>query len=149
MFTIKRTTSDDQDFRDLVHFLDKDLAIKNGDTNSFFAQFNKLDTIKHALVYYAENTAVGCGAFKAFDESSVEIKRMFVNPTTRGKGVGSAILKELEAWAAELKYTGAVLETDKTNMEAIGLYQKSGYSVIPNYGQYVNVESSVCMKKPI
>jgi len=149
MTKIKRTNSDDPDFQNLVHQLDEDLAIRNGDQHSFYSQFNKIDAIKNAVVYYDTGTAVGCGAFKEFDNKTVEIKRMFVRPDFRGKGIAEAILSELELWATEINYTESVLETGKTNPEALNLYQKSGYKITPNFGQYINIENSVCMKKLI
>ena len=59
------------------------------------------------------------------------------------------ILKELEKWAAELNYTKCVLETGKKQPEAITLYLKNGYAIIPNYGQYIGIENSVCFAKVI
>jgi putative acetyltransferase len=59
------------------------------------------------------------------------------------------MLKALEAWATELNYTKFVLEIGKKQPEAIGLYHKNGYAVIPNYSQYKNVENSVCFEKLI
>jgi putative acetyltransferase len=56
---------------------------------------------------------------------------------------------ELEAWAAELSYEKCVLETGKKQVEAIGLYQKNGYQKIPNYGQYIGVENSLCFEKKL
>jgi GNAT superfamily N-acetyltransferase len=149
MFELKRTTSNDSDFQTLVHLLDKELAVRDGSEHSFYAQFNKTDTIKNVIVYYDEGAAVGCGAFKEFDKRTVEIKRMFVHQNFRGKGIGAVILKELERWAAELNYSASILETGKKQPEAIRLYQKAGYAIIPNYGQYEHVENSVCMKKAI
>ena len=147
MVTIKRTTSESIDFQNLVVLLDKDLKIKDGEEHDFYAQFNKIDKINHVVVYYSNNEAIGCGAFKEFDSNTVEIKRMFVYPDFRGKGIASTVLKELEIWASESDYTNCVLETGKNNPEAIALYQKSGYEIIPNYGQYENIDTSVCMKK--
>jgi putative acetyltransferase len=144
-----RTTSENTDFQKLVVLLDKDLRIKDGEEHDFYAQFNKIDKINHVVVYYSNNEAIGCGAFKEFDSNTVEIKRMFVHPDYRGKGIASTVLKELEIWASESDYTNCVLETGKNNPEAIALYQKSGYQIIPNYGQYENVETSVCLKKSI
>ncbi len=146
---LKRTTSDDPDFQSLVALLDKDLAVKYGDEQAFYAQFNKIDTIENAVVFSHKGEALGCGAFRAFDNKTVEIKRMFVQPDFRGRGIGDAILKELEQWAAEINYTACILETGKKQPEAIKLYQKTGYIIIPNFGQYANVENSVCMKKSI
>ncbi|MDF7811522.1 GNAT family N-acetyltransferase [Hymenobacter sp. YC55] len=147
MLHLTRTTSDDLDFKGLVQLLDADLRIRDGAEHTFYAQFNKIDLIKHAVVAYRNGEPVGCGAFKEFSEKLVEIKRMFVLPANRGQGVAQAVLGELERWAQELHYSGYVLETGKKQPEAIRLYEKSGYKRIPNYGQYANVENSVCMQK--
>lgn len=147
MLHLTRTTSENLDFQELVQLLDKDLRIRDGDEHAFYAQFNKIDKIKHVVVAYQNDEPVGCGAFKEFNQELVEIKRMFVMPAYRGQGVAQAVLGELEQWAQELYYSGYVLETGKKQPEAIRLYQKSGYKLIPNYGQYANVENSVCMQK--
>ena len=147
MITIKRTDSDNEDFKYLISFLDRELSERDGDEHSFYAQFNKVDMIKHVVVAYNKNEPVGCGAIKAFNDESVEIKRMYVANQERRKGVANEILSELEQWAAELGFEKCVLETGKKQPEAIALYQKSGYAIIPNYGHYAGVENSVCMQK--
>jgi putative acetyltransferase len=149
MTTIKRTTSSDNDFQKLVTLLDKDLAIRDGDEHAFYAQFNKTVNIKNVVVSYIHEEAVGCGAFKEYDANTVEIKRMYVEPTFRGKGIAQNVLAELELWAKENNYNTCVLETGKKQPEAIALYTKAGYNIIANYGQYEGVENSVCMKKEI
>ena len=149
MTTFKRTDSTDRDFIAMVALLDKDLAARDGDEHGFYAQFNKIENIRNAIVCYIEDKPAGCGAFKEYGQDKVEIKRMFVQPGYRGHGLGHKILKELELWAAELNYAECVLETGKKQPEAISLYQKAGYSIIKNYGQYENVENSVCMAKAI
>ena len=149
MNSFKRTDSGDADFKTLVALLDKDLQIRDGEEHSFYDQFNKIDTIGNAIVCYSSCKPIGCGAFKRYDEGKVEIKRMFVLPAFRGKGIGLDILKELELWAAELHYPECILETGKKQPEAISLYKKAGYKVIKNYGQYKNVENSVCMTKTL
>lgn len=148
-YTLKRTSSDNPDFRKLVAELDKDLAVKNGDTNDFFAQYNKTDLIKHAVVAYEGKEPIGCGAMKEYDPTSMEIKRMFVPPHKRGNGISKAVLNELQKWAKELGYRKCVLETGDKMPEAIGLYTKSDFKVIPNYGQYANIKTSICFEKEI
>lgn len=145
--TLIRTNSDHPDFRQLVVLLDQDLAIRDGDEHAFYAQFNKVDAIKEAVVAYQNETPVACGAIKPFRETAVEIKRMFVHPDYRKQGIAVKILTELEQWAAELSFTKCVLETGKKQPEAIALYQKVGYHITPNYGQYIGVDNSVCMAK--
>ena len=147
MITLKRTDSENDDFRKLVSELDKYLAIINGESHSFFAQYNKIDLIKHVIVAYEDEMPVGCGAMKEFEPSAMEIKRMFVNENMRGKGVAASVLKELEQWARESGYKKCVLETGDKMPDAIGLYKKSAYRIIPNYGQYKDVASSICFEK--
>lgn len=147
ILTVVRTNSSDPAFRSLVAELDRDLAIRDGDDHSFFAQFNKLHDIKHVVLAQRGDEAVGCGAFKPYSEDTVEIKRMYVPPKQRQQGIASLVLAELERWAGELGYRRCVLETGLAQPEAIGLYRRNGYHVIPNYGQYMGVESSVCFQK--
>lgn len=145
--TTTRTTSENPDFSSLVSELDKYLAVRNGDANDFFVQFNQTDQIKHVILAYENDQAVGCGAMKEYDRESMEIKRMFVPADQRGKGIASTVLKELEAWAKELGYTKCMLDTGNDMLEAVGLYTKSNYKIIPNYGQYANVADSICFEK--
>ena len=149
MISFNRTSSDDSDFKELVALLDEDLSTRDGDEHSFYEQFNKIENIHHVIVCYHDNAAIGCGAFKEIDPQKIEIKRMYVRPEYRGHGIGLKILNELELWAQELNYPECILETGKKQPEAIRLYQKAGYILTPNYGQYEFVENSVCMKKVI
>lgn len=149
MSTLKRTHSDDIDFINLVVLLDQDLKIRDGKDHDFYNQFNKTDTIKHVIVYFENGIAVGCGAFREKENDTVEIKRMFVHPDYRKRGIASSILNELELWASEINYSYTILETGINQPEAISLYQKLGYSIIPNYPPYDQMKNSVCMKKRI
>jgi putative acetyltransferase len=149
MITFKRTDATDEHFKDLVTLLDAELNVIDGNDHSFYAQYNKIDMIRHALVCFENNVPVACGAFKPFNDNTVEIKRMFVKPQMRGKGIGYSLLGELEKWAAGLNYKHCILETGKRQPDAIKLYENAGYERISNYGQYKDVDNSVCMKKAI
>ena len=149
MIRFKRTTSDNPAFEKLVVALDAYLKIIDGEDHAFYAQFNKSDSLKYALICYEYETAVGIRAYKEYDSETAEIKRMYVLPEHRGKGIAKAILNELEVWAAEENYSQSILETGFMQVDAIGLYQKLGYTVIENFGQYIGVSNSVCMKKNI
>ena len=148
-FFLKRTGSDDADFIGLVRHLDAELTIRDGDEHAFYAQFNKLVNIRHVVVAYQDGRPVGCGAIKTLEAQVMEVKRMFVFPEERGKGIASKVLSELEHWAAELGAHACCLETGMKQPEAIALYQKNGYERIPNYGQYAGVENSVCFRKTL
>lgn len=149
MITLKRTTSDNKDFEKLVVQLDAYLRVLDGDDHAFYAQFNKSSLLKNALICYENEIAIGIGAYKEYDSETVEIKRMFTLPEYRGKGVAKTILCELEKWAKEEKYSVSILETGFMQKDAIHLYKKVGYEVIENFGQYIGVENSICMKKAL
>ncbi|MGL1889805.1 MAG: GNAT family N-acetyltransferase [Reichenbachiella sp.] len=147
MIKFLRTDSSNQDFVDLVKELDADLKIRDGEDHSFYDQFNKIDKIKYAVVAYENQLPISCGAIKEFDDSSFEVKRMYTKLNARGKGIAVVVLKELEKWAAELGYAKCILETGRMQPEAIRLYEKSGYTLTQNYGQYADVENSLCFQK--
>ena len=130
----------------MTALFDEFLIDIDGEEKDFFAQFNQI-YIDNAIVYYENDNAVGCGAFKKADSQVAEIKRMFVTIEHRGKGIAFQILSELEVWARELNHSSCILETSFKLEQAIALYKKSGYKIIPNYDPYVGVISSVCMKK--
>lgn len=142
-----RTTSENPDFQNLVKQLDAYLAVMDGNEHAFYNQFNKIDMLKNCIVIFDNEEAVACGAIKELDSKSMEVKRMFTLPEKRGKGLASKILNELETWAKELGYEKTILETGKRQTEAVALYNKFGYNVIPNYGQYIGVDNSVCFEK--
>jgi putative acetyltransferase len=147
MINITRTDSDNSDFITLVKSLDVSLATTDGDEHAFYSQYNKLDKIKHVIVVYEDETPIGCGAIKVYEPDTMEVKRMYVAPAGRNKGIASQILGELEKWAAELGATRCILETGKRQTEAVAFYNKNDYQVIANYGQYEGVANSVCFEK--
>ena len=147
MIKILRTDSSNQDFINLVKLLDKELQIRDGADHTFYAQYNKIDKLKNVVVAFYNDSAVSCGAIKEYDISTIEIKRMFVKDDFRSKGIATKVLIELELWAGELGYNKCILETGLKQPEAIRLYTKNNYKVIPNYGQYAGMANSVCMEK--
>jgi putative acetyltransferase len=149
MIKFQKRSGDNADFAGLVLFLDAYLAEKDGRDHDFYNQYNGISTIKYALVGYNENKPVACGAIKEFETEAMEVKRMFTLPEYRGKGIARQLLAELESWAAELGANRVVLETGRKQVEAISLYERSGYRRIPNYGQYRGIETSVCYEKPL
>lgn len=145
-YSLTRTEATHPDFIHLVALLDDDLAHRDGEEHDFYHQFNSIESLKYCMLIYENDIPVGCGAIKAFDSKTMEVKRMYVPPQKRGKGIASAILKGLEVWAKELGYKRCVLETGIRQPEAIALYKKNGYQRIPNYGQYLGIANSVCFE---
>ena len=149
MVTIKRSNSKNFDFIKLVKLLDAALKIRDGDDHDFYAQFNGIENLPYVILAYLDNTPIGCGAIKEYNATTMEVKRMYVAPSKRGKGIASKILKELEKWALEQNYSSCILETGLRQPEAIALYKKNGYLSIPNYGQYKTIANSVCFLKKL
>ncbi|MAD97618.1 MAG: GNAT family N-acetyltransferase [Flavobacteriaceae bacterium] len=147
MLEIKRTDAKNTDLIQLVQELDAYLKVTDGEDHSFYNQFNGLDAIKHCVVAYVDGQAVGCGAIKKFDATTMEIKRMYLQPEHRGKSIADQIIRELEVWTVDLGFSKCVLETGDRQVEAVKFYHKMGYQIIPNYGQYKGMENSNCFEK--
>jgi putative acetyltransferase len=147
--TLKRTNSTDTDFRTLITELDADLRIRNGDMMNIYDQHNVIEKIDTVVIAYIDNVPAGSGCFKPFDAEAAEVKRMFVQPDARGNGISKMVLNELETWARELGFKYTVLETGAKQVEALSLYPKSGYVLIPKYGPYIDLPDSICFRKTL
>jgi len=147
--TIKRTSTNHPDFIHLVSLLDHELWNELNEDQSTYDQYNKVANIQTAIIVYANEKPVSIGCFKKYTEDTVEIKRMYVDKSYRGKGISKTVLHELEKWAIENGFQYAILETSIHFNVAQSLYKQAGYVVIPNYDQYAGLEESVCMKKKL
>lgn len=146
---IARTDTENVDFKELVIKLDAELSIKNRNTNGFYVPHNSMKKVDHIVIAYCENIAVGCGAIKKYGVGVVEIKRMFVLPRFRNRGIALQILRELESWALEMSFTKSILETGKNFPAALTLYLKAGYTIEPNYPLYEDAENSICFSSSL
>lgn len=142
-----RTDSDNVDFRSLITELDAFLAQIDGKDHLFYAALNKIDFIPQVIVAYDQQIPVACGAIRPFDEGVMEVKRMYVKPEWRGKGVAMEILRQLEKWVADSGLRHIVLETGRNQPAAIAFYRKCGYHQIPSWGVYRDAPNSVCFEK--
>jgi putative acetyltransferase len=147
MIKIVRTNSENPDFRNLIRSLDLELWSRYETGQAVYDKYNKIENNNTVVLVYLNSEAIGCGCIKKYSENVAEIKRMYVKPTARGKGIAIMIVDELERWAKELGFTKAVLETGVKQPEAIRLYEKLGYFNTEKYGPYVEMEMSVCMSK--
>lgn len=149
MLSTLRTTGTHEDFQSLVRLLDADLNRRYGALQKSYNAYNTSLSIQNVLVIYEDRAPIGCGAFKPFDQAAVEIKRMFIRPEYRGRGLASRVLSELEAWASELGYSASTLETGRGQPEAIALYTSQHYHRVENFGQYAGNPNSLCFRKPL
>ncbi len=145
------TDGDDPDFAMLCGRLDLSLDELVGKKfqRSQYDQYNQRDSIHDVIVAYRKGDPVACGAFKMYDEDHAELKRIFTDPSARNIGLGSELVRRLEAKAKIKGYKWCILETGKPLEAACHVYQKAGYQVIPNYGQYADMPNSICMERKI
>ncbi|MCG2462657.1 GNAT family N-acetyltransferase [Flavobacteriaceae bacterium F89] len=148
MTTLARTNSDHPEFKKLVKFLNSDLAARDGEHHPL-SQFNVIDAIRHVVLVLENNTSIGCGAISKYDPDTMEIKRMYVSPNFRGKGIATSILYELEKWAKQLGSFKCVLFMGSNQPEAARLYKSNGYKKIKNYGKLTEIPDSQCFLKEI
>lgn len=137
------------DFLRLTDALDRELWIKNGASQAAYQALNHLDGIRDGVIAYLDGRAVGCASFKHRREGEAEVKRVFVDPQARGWGVSTGMMQALESLARSRGIRTLVLETSRSFVEAVGLYQGLGYSVIPNYPPYEDMAASICLRKEL
>jgi GNAT superfamily N-acetyltransferase len=85
------------------------------------------------LVAYLDGEPVGCGGLKRLAGDTVEVKRVYVHPEVRGRGVARALLAGLEEAAGSAGYAVVRLDTGANQPEALNLFQTSGYTPIEDY----------------
>ncbi|MDB4851485.1 GNAT family N-acetyltransferase [Flavobacteriaceae bacterium] len=145
---IIRTTYLNPAFQELVAELNTDLANRDGKDHPL-SQFNEIIHLKHVVVVYLKNKAVGCGAITKYDLVATEIKRMYVTPSHRGQQLGENILSELENWTKELGLSKCILFMGVNQPEAMKLYLRNNFSVIENYGKLKDIPDSICLAKTL
>ena len=96
-----------------------------------------------------DGTALGCGGYAVFPDGSAEMKRLFVDPDSRGQGVGFRLVQAIEAAAAQDGVRQIFLETGIKSHEALGLYRRIGFKQCGPFGSYANDPLSIFMVKPL
>jgi len=146
---IKAARPQSQEVKELSDLLHNDLELIYG--KGLIESFKEEN--EQMLIFYVayddNGIAVACGALKHFNESTTEIKRMYVKENFRGRGISKKILLKLEHHARELQYQRLVLETGLKQPEAMSLYSKFGYTPIKCYGRHANDPDSRCFEKLI
>jgi putative acetyltransferase len=131
----------------LIHDLCSELSVRYGTPPSPFSPAEAFAPRTALVVARLDGQPIGCGALRRIDEATAEVKRMYVAPHGRRRGIARRILHALEELAEGFNYRAIRLETGLEQPEAIGLYESSGYHRIAAYGHHVGDSLSVCFEK--
>lgn len=142
----RRTTFADPALCPLIIELDAELHRIYDRVQDAYDDFNALPHDTRAVLIVDGDDCIGCGCFK-LDGTEVEIKRVYVPPRARRRGIASVLMGELETWAREVGATRVVLETGYLQDAAIALYERLGYTRTQAFGPYIGMDASVCMRK--
>ena len=133
----------------LIHALCGEMSERYGTAPSPFSPNEAEEPRTAFIVARLGPQPVACGALRRFDDRIAEIKRMYVIPAARRKGIARSILSELERRAHAFGYRIIHLETGIRQPDAQRLYEALGYQRIPAFGPYVGNPTSVCYQKAI
>lgn len=150
--TIAAEPFDSADARRLITALDEHLAGRYSPDQRFGPNLKPEQLavgIGAFVIARADGRAVGCGALRTLDKTTAEVKRMFVEPELRGRGIAKQVLDHLEDIARQLDVQRVVLETGIYQAEAIALYRRAGFRPVRCWGEYAESLTSVCFEKRI
>ena len=139
------------DFVELCHELDIFLneLVGGEEKRAEYIPYNQLNDIHNVILAYDYNTPIGCAAFKKYNNECAEVKRVFLKPEYRGRGISKKLMAQLENVAKAKGYRYLILESGEPLVAAMALYKNIGYVTIPNYGTYIDMPDSICMKKKL
>jgi GNAT superfamily N-acetyltransferase len=145
------TDGENEEFVRLCGMLDEylDEIVGGKKQREQYDKFNTLEKIHDVFLIYIDGIPVGCASFKRYDETTAEVKRVFLHPEYRGQGLSKHLMNALEEKALRDGFSRLILETGDLLVEATGLYKKIGFEIIENYEPYKDMKGSVCMRKKI
>ena len=146
---IRFVSADSSDFRGLAAALDAYYFTLVGDIQHQYAEPNRPENMSALTVVYVESEPVACGAWKAIDQDTAELKRIYVKPDHRRKGIASALIRALEAHIVSTGRRKMILETAVDTASSHNLYYSLGYQLRDYYGSPAGAENCLCFHKEI
>ncbi|MCF0116073.1 MAG: GNAT family N-acetyltransferase [Erysipelotrichaceae bacterium] len=146
-----RTTGNDPTFNELCAELDAWLIEQRGKKLQMakYDAYNHTDTINDVILAMADDFPIGCASYKYHADGVAELKRVFIKEAFRCRGIAKELVGLVENDAFFAGYHTMILETGKAFEGSNALYSSMGYEIIDNYGPYVGLDDSVCMKKEL
>lgn len=150
-FTFEWTNGDNEDFRKFYATTEAYYSkIVGGiDNRRAFIPYNISDSIEDVVIAYKDDNAAGCAGLKRYSLVAAEMKRVWVEPAYRGRGLATQLIQLMETKAKERGFQKVILQTREMMQDAVGLYRKLGYHQIVNYPPYDKLEGAVCFAKDI
>lgn len=137
------------DFRMLAAKLDEYYFELVGDIQNRYAEVNRPENMTALAVAYENDTPIACGAWKRIDATTAELKRLYVLPQFRRKGVARSLIASLEADAAAAGIRRMILETAVDTADSHRLYLSAGYRIMDYYGSPAGAENCLCFHKEL
>lgn len=137
------------DYLMLAQKLDEYYFTLVGDVQLRYAEANRPENMACLIVAYDNDIPVGCGCWKRVNQTTAEVKRIFVMPEYRCQGVASAIIRKLEGSIAQAGYSHIILETARTTSDSKALYLSLGYQEIDYFGSPAGAENCLCFEKKV
>ena len=146
-----RTDGTNKDFAEFYRLTEEFYSsLVGGEKNrKGFVPFNASAMIPDVIIAYDGEKAVACAGLKKYDETSTEIKRVWVQPEYRGRHIASELMSMVEHIAREQGFERLILQTRPQMTEAVKMYEKRGYILIPNYPPYDSLKGAVCYAKEL
>jgi GNAT superfamily N-acetyltransferase len=145
-----QTDRENSDFTALCQMLNQELVLKlSGSVDPISSRADKTDDFEMVLLAKADHVPVACAALRPFSSDTAELKRMFVLPAWRNKGIGNTLLGKCEELARHHNYRFLVLETNILLPDARSLYEKNGYVKRASYGPFAILQETLCMQKSL
>lgn len=134
---------------ELIAELDADLAVRYGSDDDPVVAHPEEFELPHGrfFVVTEDGVALGCAGIRRISPGIAELKRMYVRPAARGRGLARLLLATCERAAADLGYDELWLETGDAQPEAVALYLSAGYEPVPSFGQYQHSPRSITLGK--
>lgn len=148
-FEARLTDGTDPRMVALVAELDREYEARFGAVALQYRPYNTLEGLKQACVILVNGEAVACGGLRQLEEQTAELKRVYVKPAFRRRGLARQLVEVLELQALFQGNTSMVLETGRAMPEAVALYSGLGYREIPGFGPFRDDPITVCMKKEL
>ena len=141
------TNEKDERFLELVRELDRGYYERIGDELSKYDQYNEFTKPHVVLLALDSGQPIACASYRVLDEDSVEFKRVYVKQAFRKRGIAYCLITELEKLVMKDEFSFSIIVTGAHNVPAIRLYEKLGYHMTDDFGQFIGDDSVICMRK--